>query len=130
MDDDAVLDRLFSAIIDGDLARVRSCFTPDARIWHGYDCITHDVDSFVESLERVFATGLKLRYDDIRRQRTPTGAVQQYLFVVPSPDGGWTAKPCCLIAHLKGGLIERIQEYLDRTGVLKADTLPVKTPGL
>jgi ketosteroid isomerase-like protein len=130
MDDNAVLGRLFSAIVDGDLAGVRSCFTRDARIWHSYDCIAHDVDSFVESLERVFASGLELRYDDIRRQQTPTGAVQQYLLVVPSADGGWIAKPCCLIAHLKDGLIERVQEYLDRTGVFKADTLPVKTPGL
>jgi ketosteroid isomerase-like protein len=130
MSENTVLDRLFTAIVGGDLAQVRACFTRDARIWHGYDCITHDVDSFIESLKQVFATGLKLRYDDIRRQRSQTGFVQQYLLMVPSAEGGWTAKPCCLVAHLKDGLIEQIQEYLDRTGVFKVNSLPAKTPGL
>jgi hypothetical protein len=130
MTDNTVLDSLFAAIVAGDLTRVRACFTPSAQVWHGYDCVSYDVDSFIASLEPIVAAGLKLRYDDVRRQQTPTGFVQQYLLVLPSAEGGWTAKPCCAIAHLQDGLIEKIHEYVDRTGVFKVSSLPALTPGI
>ena len=50
-----VLDRLFAAVVDKDTAAVRACFDPGARIWHGYDCIAHDLDSFIAMLEAVLA---------------------------------------------------------------------------
>src|ERR1700712_951503 len=115
-----VMDRLFAAILSGDLDGVRSCFTPDGQVWHGYDCIAHDVDGFVASIAQVAASGIELRYDDVRRHPTPTGLSHQHLLGAPDGGGGWSAKPCCVIVHLKDGRIHRALEYLDRTGVVKA----------
>lgn len=130
MADNTVLDRLNAAIEACDLAGVRACFTPDAQVWHGYDCVAHDLESFLASIEPIFAAGVEIRYDDVRRQPTPGGFVQQYLVVTPAADGGWSAKPCCSVFHLKDGLIHRAQEYLDRTGVVTAETRPMATPGI
>ena len=130
MDHEATIERLFAAILAKDAAAARACFTPDAKVWHGYDCVAHDLDSFVAGLEHVFASGMVLRYDDIRRQPTADGFVQQHLFVAHSADGAWEGKPCCNVFHLKDGLIHRVEEYLDRTGVVKIASIPAFTPGI
>jgi ketosteroid isomerase-like protein len=124
------MDRLLPAILSGDLDTVRDCFTPDGAVWHGYDCIAHDVDSFVSGIAGVAAAGIELRYDDIRRHPTPTGFVQQHLLVTPAAGGGYEGKPCCVVVELRDGRIHRALEYLDRTGVVTAATVPVATPGL
>lgn len=129
-DDMNVMDRLLAAILAGDLDAVRNCFTPDGQVWHGYDCIAHDVDGFVKSVAGVGAAGIKLRYDDIHRHPTPTGFVQQHLLVAPSAGGGYEGKPCCVVVHLKDGRIHRALEYLDRTGVVQGESVPMATPGL
>lgn len=130
MTDSNIMDRLFAAIVAGNAEKARSCFTPDAEVWHGYDCVAHGLDSFVASIAQIAAAGIQLRYDDVRRQPTPTGFVQQHLLVTPAAEGGWCAKPCCVIVHLKDGLIHRAYEYLDRTGVVQAESVPMTTPGL
>ena len=130
MTDVNAMDRLLTAILAGDIPGVRACFTPDARIWHGYDCIAHDVDGFVASIEQVVAAKVELRYDDIRRHSTPTGFVQQHLLVTPDAAGGWSGKPCCVVVHVEDGLIREALEYLDRTGTIKSETLPMTTPGI
>jgi ketosteroid isomerase-like protein len=125
-----VMDRLLAAILDGDLAGVRACFTSDAQIWHGYDCVAQDVDGFVASIAQIATAGVELRYDDVRRHETPTGFVQQHLLVTPHPEGGWSGKPCCVVVQLQDGLIFRALEYLDRTGIVRANSVPMSTPGL
>ncbi|MFC4595808.1 nuclear transport factor 2 family protein [Sphingobium tyrosinilyticum] len=129
-EDSNVMDRLLAAIVAGDLDGVRACFTPDGEVWHGYDCIAHDVNGFVASVKGVAAAGIELRYDDVRRHPTPTGFVQQHLLVTPDAEGGYSAKPCCVVVELKDGRIHRALEYLDRTGVVKSLTVPMVTPGL
>ena len=130
MESSNVVDHLFAAIVAGDAAAVRACFSADARIWHGYDCIALDLDTFMKGLEAAFDAGTPLRYDDIRRIRTEDGYVQHHLFVAPSPEGGWTAKPCCNVFHLRDGLIHRAEEYLDCGFAAKVAELPAVTPGL
>lgn len=130
MTDHTALDRLFQAIMSRDIESARACFTPSARVWHSYDCIAHGVEDFIASLKPIFASGVELRYDDVARMPTPNGFVQQYLLVIPSPEGGWTCKPCCAVVRLKDGLIDHVQEYLDRTGVFHTNSLPACTPGL
>lgn len=125
-----VIERLFNSITSGDLNAVRECFTSDARIWHGYDCEALDLHSFLEGLKAAFDARMPLRYDDIRRMRTEDGFVQQHLFVAPAGDGKWTGKPCCNVFHLKDGLIWRVEEYVDRTGVVQLNSLPALTPGI
>lgn len=129
-EDVSVMDRLLAAVVSGDMDEARDCFTPDGGVWHGYDCILADVDAFLESVSAIAKAGIELRYYDIQRQPTPTGFVQQHLLVMPDGEGGYQGKPCCLIVHLKDGRIYRAYEYLDRTNVLKSDTLPMTTPGL
>ena len=69
-------------------------------------------------------------YDNVRRIPTADGYVQHHLFVAPAPEGGWTAKPCCNVFHLKNGLIHRAEEYLDRGFAFAVAQLPPVTPGL
>lgn len=125
-----VMDRLLAAVQSNDLEEIRDCFTPDGAVWHGYDCILSDVDSFIQSVCAIAQKGIELRYYDIERHPTPTGFVQQHLLVMPDGEGGYHGKPCCMVVHLKDGRIFRAFEYLDRTGVLSSTSLPMRTPGL
>ena len=52
-------------------------------------------------------------YDEIRRQPTPTGFVQQHVLRGTAPDGTAVEIPACLIVTIADGRITRLEEYLD-----------------
>ena len=54
-----------------------------------------------------------MHYDDIRRQVTETGYVQQHILRGTAPDGTQLAMPACLVVTIEGERITRLDEYLD-----------------
>ncbi len=59
-----------------------------------------------------------LRYEEVRRQPTPSGFVQQHVLRATLPGGGAFELPACIVIDLDGdGRITRLDEYLDSAAV-------------
>ena len=58
-----------------------------------------------------------MRYDEVRREPTPAGFVQQHVLRATTPAGDALAIPACLVAAVNGGQITSIDEYLDSAHV-------------
>jgi len=109
--------QLMSAITAGDIAAVRRIYAPDAVIWHNNDGLTQTVDENLRVLQWVVRHVGDLRYEDIRRQRTETGYVQQHVLRGRAPNGQPLEIRACLICTVRDGRITRLEEYLDTAHV-------------
>ena len=106
-------DRFFAAIPKGDLETVRAIYAPDARIWHNNDQVTQDVEQNLAVLGWVTKNIAGLRYEDVRRQATPSGFVQQHVLRGTAPSGAPLEIPACILCTVSNGRITRLDEYLD-----------------
>ncbi len=109
----AIADRLFAAITDGDVDAVRALYAADARIWHNNDGLTQDVEQNLAVLTWVTTHIKNRRYEEVRRQSTADGFVQQHVLRGTVGAGVEIAIPACIIATIRDGHITRIDEYLD-----------------
>ena len=119
MADDALTlaDALFSAIEAGDVDRIRQIYAPGIAVWHNFDGKEQTLDENLATLGWVTKNVEKLRYEDVRRQPTPTGFVQQHVLRGTAPNGAELEVPACLVVTCEGGHITRIDEYLDTAQV-------------
>jgi uncharacterized protein len=117
VDFNELADRFHAAIVRGDTTEVRRCFTPDAAVWHNYDRREQSRDQVLRILSWLQRHVDGLRYEDVRRQPTPTGYVQQHVLHGKAPDGTALEVAGCLVVTLQSGLIARIDEYLDSAAV-------------
>ena len=124
------IDRLFGSLARGDIEGIRGALSPNAQVWHSFDCIAHDRDAAVANLAQTIAAFAERRTEDIRRQPTPAGFVQQHLFVVRKADGRQMAWPVCIVVKIEDGLIARLDEYIDRAGFFVPGDGVANTPGL
>ena len=109
----ALADRFFAAIPKGDLESVRAIYAPDARIWHNNDQKTQNVDENLAVLGWVTKNISGLRYEEVRRQVTPSGFVQQHVLRGTAPNGTPIEIPACILCTVANGRITRLDEYLD-----------------
>ncbi len=112
-DTQTLADRFFAAIPKGDLETVRAIYAPDARIWHNNDQQTQDVEQNLAVLGWVTKNISGLRYEDVRRQVTPSGFVQQHVLRGSAPNGTPLEIPACILCTVVNGRITRLDEYLD-----------------
>ena len=106
-------DQLFSAIMRADIDAVRQIYAPDAVIWHNNDGQEETPDRNLRVLSWVARNIKDIRYEDIRRQETPTGFVQQHVLRGIAPNGTSLEIPACIVCQVSGGRITRLDEYLD-----------------
>lgn len=129
--DGAVIDRMFAALGRGDLMAVAECYTPDARVWHGFDGIAHDLASIMVEWEALVANFPQREFVDVHRQPTPDGFVQQHVMTGTTLSGIRKAWPVCVVVRIKDGRIARLDEYIDRAGSFEPPAEgPVTAPGL
>jgi len=76
MDDGEVIERAYVALATGDLIAARACFTPDAKVWHGFDGIVRDLDETMSDWEGIVANFAERGIDDVRRERIDDGFLQ------------------------------------------------------
>jgi ketosteroid isomerase-like protein len=129
MDGGEAIDRLFDALARGDIEGIRASLAPHARVWHSFDCIAHDREAAVASLAQTVAAFAERRVEDVRRQPSTRGFVQQHLFVVRSADGSRKAWPVCIVVEIADGVITRLDEYIDRAGFFVPKEGDLSTPG-
>jgi ketosteroid isomerase-like protein len=112
-----IAERLFRAIEAGDVAAVRALYAPDAVIWHNFDREEQTVEKNLRVLEWMVRSVRELRYDEIRREKTERGFVQQHVLRGRAPSGAEIAVPACMVVTVREGCIVRIEEYLDSAQV-------------
>lgn len=110
----SIADDIFAAIEDGDVQRVRSCYAPDAVIWHNFDRVEQSVDDNLRVLGWMISTFPKRKYDTVHRHEWHIGFVQQHVLHLTKKDGTVVELPACIVAKVgEDGKITRIDEYLD-----------------
>ncbi len=116
-----VAEKLFAAIMAGDIEAVEALYAPDMAVWHNTDGIAQRRDENLRTLRWVVRNLQGLRYEEIRRQATTSGFVQQHVLRATMADGAPVEIPACIVATVEDGLITRIDEYLDsaQTAVLQ-----------
>jgi len=117
-----VAERLFGAIEAGDADAVRSLYAEDARIWHNTDGVVQAPEENLRTLSWVVENLTDRRYEDVVRQATAGGFVQQHVLRVTTPDGRRVELPACIVCSVEGGRITRLDEYLDSAHVARLVT--------
>ena len=115
-----VAERLFTAIGHGDIDAVRACYADEIVVWHNNDGLEQTRDQHLRTLAWVIKNVSDRRYEEIRRQLTPTGFVQQHVLRGTAPNGKLLEVPACIVFTVVDGKITRLDEYLDsaQTAVL------------
>lgn len=109
----AFAERFVGAIQSGDVATVRACYAPDAKLWHNTDNIEQTVDQNMKVLDWFIRTLPDRNYRVLRREALKDGFLQQHVLEATLPDGtAWKMSACCVI-KMEDGLITRLDEYLD-----------------
>jgi ketosteroid isomerase-like protein len=114
MDDALSLaERLFAAIEAGDIDGVRAVYDPDVVVWNTMSGVDQTRDENLATLTWCVEHLAGMRYTEVRRQRTEDGFVQQHVLRATAPDGSELVVPACLVVTVSGGLITRLDEYLN-----------------
>ena len=109
----AFAERFIGAIESGDVAGVRACYAPGAVIWHNTDDVEQSVEQNIKVLEWFMRALPDRHYRVLRREALSDGFLQQHVLEATLPDGTrWQMFACCVI-RMEGGLITRLDEYLD-----------------
>jgi len=111
--------RLFAAVEEGDVAAVARLYAPDAVIWHAHTGATQTPEENVQILGMVTKRLRELRYEEIRRQRTERGFVQQHVLRARGPQGQAIELRACMVCEVVDGRITRLDEYLDGAAVAR-----------
>jgi ketosteroid isomerase-like protein len=109
----ALARRLFDAATSGDAAMLRQMFAPDAIIWNNVEDVEHGAADGLAMLGRLGRRVAQYRYERVRLQATETGFVEQHIVRGTSSDGKDFAIPKCVLVTVAGGLITRLEEYVD-----------------
>jgi ketosteroid isomerase-like protein len=112
-ENDVLADRLFAAIETGDVDTVAALYADDAVIWHNFDNIDQAREINLVVLAWMTRNVDHLRYEDIKRHHFDGGFVQQHVLRGTTKAGAELDVPSCLVVHVDGGRITRIDEYLD-----------------
>jgi len=105
--------RFVGAIQSGDVAAVRACYAPDARIWHNTDRIEQTVDQNVKVLEWFIRKLPDRTYRVLRLEALKDGFMQQHVLEATLPDGTAWSMSACVVVTMANGVITRLDEYID-----------------
>jgi ketosteroid isomerase-like protein len=109
---EALAARLISCIETGDTDGMAGCCHPDVTVWHNFDNLEVPLSTVAGSLSWLYRNVGDLSYSQVRRRALPDGYLQQHVVRGQAP-GGELDLPACLIVEVRGGLISRMEEYLD-----------------
>jgi ketosteroid isomerase-like protein len=108
-----VAERLFAAIVAGDIDAVAALYHPDIVVWHNTDGMEQTAQDNLLILRWVSRNIGELRYEEVRRAETPAGFVQQHVMRGIAPNGTPIEVPACIVCTVENGQITRLDEYLD-----------------
>jgi len=91
-----VAERLFAAIMAGDVDGVRAVYAPDVRVWHNYDGFEQTADENLRVLTWLVRKVKNLRYEEVRRYETAEGFAQQHVLRGIAPNGAALEVPAAM----------------------------------
>lgn len=109
----AFAERFVDAIEGGDVEAVRACYAPDAKIWHNNDGLEQTVDQNIKVLNWFMRKLPDRKYRIVRREALSDGFLQQHVLEATLPDGRPFKMSACCVIRMQGGLITRLDEYID-----------------
>lgn len=123
----SLADRFLGAIQTGDENQVRSCYSPNAGIWHNNDLVVQTVDQNLVTLGGLIKGSKTINYKDRKVQVTVdargrnVGFVQQHVLEATGHDGRKMELHAVIICTVdeKGEKITRLDEYFDQKVVDK-----------
>lgn len=120
----ALADRFFAAIEAGNVDELRRLYHPDAWIWHNFDDAEQTVAENLTTLSWLCRRLFDRTYRVIRRDVLVDGFVQQHVLSGITRGGEPFSLPACIFFRCSGGLVTRVEEYLD-----PAPTAMLSRPG-
>ena len=106
--------RMFDAITRGDVATLKACFEPDARIWHNDNEVESDVEQTCAALGYFCASSKNVSYEDQRIVRTGNLCFVQHVLTAELASGEAFRLPAMMRVEVNDqGLVRRIEEYYD-----------------
>lgn len=112
---DSLADAVIAAYENNDAESYRRLFVPGAAVWLSYLNGEMSAEQNANLLSEIFTTFVaEFHYENMRRQRTATGYVQQCDLTIVAKNGAIFTTPMCTVARVSDdGLIERLNEYMD-----------------
>jgi ketosteroid isomerase-like protein len=98
---------------DGDA--YRALCAPNAVTWHNFDDAEVTTEQTVRTVAWLHRTVPDLAWDDVALHLTPTGWVSQTVMTGTAPGGPLRVHSCVIVTLEGGGLVTRVEEYLDPT---------------
>src|SRR5690242_8533889 len=112
-DTEAIADRLFHAIQNGDVAGVQQLWDDDVVVWKVADR-DRDRERALRVISWFVNTTTDRRYEILDRQFFGGGFVQQHILHANGRNGGSISMRVCIVIKVGvNGLISRIDEYFD-----------------
>lgn len=109
--------RFFAAVTAGDLEAIRAMYAPDAVVWHNYDRASQTVEENLRVLGTLPSVVENFRYEDVRRQATTHGFIEQHVVRGTTPSGEELDIPSCIVCTVVDGRITRLDEYFDSSHI-------------
>lgn len=110
------IDRGFEALARGDCQAALACYTPDAKVWHSFDGIAHDLPAMAVQWQALIDGSTRREVGDVRRHAIANGFVQQHVMAITDLAGTTRMWSICMVVTIRDGLISRLDEYIDRAG--------------
>jgi ketosteroid isomerase-like protein len=106
--------RLFEAIENKNPDGVAAVYHDDIAVWHNFSNQSQDKASNLQVLTQLCQSLAEIHYDVVERLELADGRVlQRHVLRGIAENGEETLIPACMLLHIEGGKIARIEEYLD-----------------
>ncbi len=111
-------ERLADALTTNDIEALRrNVYAPDVVVWHNNDQREQSLDENLRTLGWLHKAIADQRYENVVRQPTPTGFVEQHVLRGTTRSGAPIDLHACLVVTVVAGRISRVDEYLDSAAV-------------
>jgi ketosteroid isomerase-like protein len=108
--------RFFDAVQRGDTTTLHAMCTPDAVVWHNYDCIDLPFGLVVKRLIAMRSIVEDCSYVNRQYLTVSDGAVIQHSLTGTLPGGSKMKVPMMLRIYTRDDLFSRLEEYVDPAG--------------
>src|SRR5277367_6296024 len=100
----ALADKLFAAINANDQDALRNdVYAADVVVWHNNDNHEQHIEENLKVLRWLHRNVAAKRYEQVRRQPTPTGFVEQHVLRGTAPNGAELNVLACLVVTVADG---------------------------
>jgi len=113
-------ERLFNCVEAGDVDALAALYADDIAVWHNFSRSEQTKQQNLKTLEELTRAVSDIRYEILERHDLGGRVVQRHNLRFTAPNGERFIIPACIFITVEGGLVRRIDEYLDTGQVNRA----------